>query len=358
MPFTILEGNIVQMKVDAVVNAANTSLIAGGGVCGAIFAAAGHEKLQDACDDIGYCATGDAVITKGYALPAKYIIHTAGPIYGQNPKKEAEELYSCYRSSLRLAQKKRLSSVAFPLISTGIYGYPKKEAFHIATRAIRDFLNEHEEMAVYLVLYDRSDRLIEDGRYQEVAQYLACKTREVSPSVAASLWLEEEKSDAAPTASASFAPRKHTSYSAPAPSDASREDSALPPQNALRPADSLDSLLKKKVETFSQMLLRLIDEKGMTDVEVYKRANLDRKHFSKIRKRDYRPKKATVMALIIALRLDLKEAQELLARAGFAFSEACKTDLIIEYFIEHKIYDIFELNETLFAFEQPLLGAS
>lgn len=154
MPFHIIQGDITKLGTNAIVNAANSSLQAGGGVCGAIFAAAGEHELQEECDRIGHCGIGDAVITRGYRLKAKYIIHTVGPIYGQDPICEEGQLYSCYQSSLQLAERYRLSSIAFPLISAGIFGYPKADAVRIATKAIEDFLANHD-MDVSLVMYDQ-----------------------------------------------------------------------------------------------------------------------------------------------------------------------------------------------------------
>ncbi len=326
MPFSIVRNDITKMKTDAIVNAANCRLLPGGGVCGAIFAAAG-EKLRDECEKIGFCATGDAVITKGYNLVSKYVIHAVGPIYGKNPKGEEEELYSCYEKSLLLAKRYGLESIAFPLISSGIYGYPKAEALKIARRAIRDFLDKNE-MDVYLVVYDRvafeiSGKLFENVR-SFIDERLCVETRRLDG------WDSEFVSSM--REEANFC--KAAEYS----------------------KKSLKELVGKKTETFSEMLFRLIDEKKMTDVEVYKRANIDRKLFSKMRKKDYVPKKHTVIALAIALRLNFDEAKDLLKRAGYAFSECSKFDVIIEYFIENGEYDIFEINETLFYFEQPLLG--
>ena len=337
MPFNIIRNDITTLETDAIVNAANNRLLAGGGVCGAIFSAAGAYELQQACNEIGYCETGDAVITKGFNLKAKYVIHTVGPIYGENPKLEEEQLYSCYKKSLELAKEYKLESIAFPLISSGIFGYPKAEALKVATRAIKDFLNENE-MQVFLVVYDKQSFQIGEKLFDSVKSYIDDKM--VKPD------LRRE--------SVSF------NYCAPSAASPTIEHSyAHSPAKkpSLTDKFSLDNLINKKTETFSQMLLRMIDEKGMTDVEVYKRANIDRKLFSKIRKKDYTPKKATVMALVIALRLDMNEANKLLNRAGFAFSECNKFDVIIEYFIENKIYDIFEINEALFAFDQQLLGA-
>ena len=152
MPLKIVHGDITKMSVDAVVNAANTKLKMGGGVCGAIFSAAGAEKLQAECDSIGECNVGEAVITSAYDLPAKYIIHTVGPIWRGGDHNEAKLLRSCYLNSLSLAKKHDCKSIAFPLISSGIYGYPKDEAMEIAISAIEEFLRHHE-LEVYLVLY-------------------------------------------------------------------------------------------------------------------------------------------------------------------------------------------------------------
>lgn len=327
MPFNIIQNDITKMHTDAIVNAANTNLHAGGGVRGAIFTEAGIEKLQSACNKIGYCATGNAVITKGYNLPAKYIIHTVGPVYGRDPEHEEKQLYSCYEQSLKLAKSKRIKSIAFPLISSGIYGYPKSEALRIAVSAIKNFLAKNE-MNIYLVVYDRKAFAISEKLYRSIRNYIEdsfflwdVTTRSI-----------QEK-------------------------DVHLQNICYAPNTTMdSPNRLLKDIMNRDVETFSQMLLRLIDEKDMTDVEVYKRANIDRKLFSKIRKKNYTPRKHTVIALAIALKLNLDEAIDLLKRAGFAFSECDKFDIIIEYFIEHKKYDIFEINETLFYFEQPLLG--
>ena len=355
MPFQIIRDDITRLDTDAIVNAANSRLLAGGGVCGAIFSAAGAEELQQECNKIGYCGIGEAVITKGYKLKAKYIIHTVGPIYGQDPKNEENQLYSCYKSSLELAKKKRLNSIAFPVISSGIYGYPKAEAIKIATRAIKDFL-EKEEMDVYLVVYDKKAFQISEKLFNDVQSYIDEKL--VKPDDRRRI-----SEDSATRESYNiFAPQQTTRdecleerMEAPRMYPSATIDSA--DAKGLKKKKSLEDLINIKVETFSEMLLRMIDEKGMTDVEVYKRANIDRKLFSKIRKKDYTPKKVTVVALIIALKLNMKEARELLGRAGFAFTQSSKFDIIIEYFIEQGKYDIFEINETLFAFEQQLLGA-
>ena len=155
MPLTIIQNDITKLSVDAIVNAANTSLQMGGGVCGAIFNAAGAGKLQAACDELAPIKTGEAVITDGFDLPAKFIIHTAGPVYDDGKHGEEELLRSCYINSLRLAVENDCQSIAFPLISSGIYGYPKAEALDVATTAIRDFINEHD-INVSLVVFDKS----------------------------------------------------------------------------------------------------------------------------------------------------------------------------------------------------------
>ena len=359
MPFSIIRDDITRLETDAIVNAANSKLLAGGGVCGAIFSAAGSVELQNECDKIGYCGIGEAVITKGYKLKAKHIIHTVGPIYGRDPAHEESQLYSCYKISLELAKKKRLNSIAFPVISSGIYGYPKAEAIKIATKAIKDFLAENE-MDVYLVVYDKKAFQISEKLFNDVQSFI--DERLVKPDdrrrIAEDGVTREAYNLYAPQKSM---PDEYLAERMEAPKMADMLPTAAVGKavesKGLKKKKSLEDLMNVKVETFSEMLHRMIDEKGMTDVEVYKRANIDRKLFSKMRKRDYTPKKVTVVALIIALKLNMKEARELLGRAGFAFSQSSKFDIIIQYFIEQQKYDIFEINETLFAFEQQLLGA-
>ena len=359
MPFNIIRDDITRLETDAIVNAANCKLLAGGGVCGAIFSAAGTDELQKECNKIGYCGIGEAVITKGYKLKVKNIIHTVGPIYGEDPINEETQLYSCYKNSLYLAKKKRLNSIAFPVISSGIYGYPKAEAIKIATKAIKDFLAENE-MDVYLVVYDKKAFQISEKLFDDVQSFI--DERLVKPDDRRRIAEDGVTKEAYNL----YAPQKSMSNECfEERMDASQIAEMLPKatvgntiaSKGLKKKKSLEDLMNTKIETFSEMLLRMIDEKGMTDVEVYKRANIDRKLFSKMRKRDYTPKKVTVVALIIALRLNMKEARELLGRAGFAFSQSSKFDIIIQYFIEQQKYDIFEINETLFAFEQQLLGA-
>lgn len=394
MPLTFLRADITTLSCDVVVNAANTKLLPGGGVCGAIFKAAGFLPLALACRKIGSCAVGDAVMTQGFKLKAKAIIHTVGPVYGKDPANQERLLGDCYRNSLRLAAENGFESIAFPLISSGIYGYPKDKALSIATNAIKDFLQESEtDMQVFLVVYDKASFEISRSLYADIRSFI--DEREVRPP-AASRMPEDGAANMpfgapAPDDFPVGAPAPNTfpgntgkhDYAADenlqrdetahlqakslprtkplsdrqtnASSEAVCKQASMSLLDALRDR-SLADLLDRKSETFSEMLLRLIDEKGMTDVEVYKRANIDRKLFSKIRKKDYVPKKATVFALIIGLRLNMDEARDLLSRAGFAFSESLRFDIIIEYFIEHNRYDIYEINETLFAFDEPLLG--
>lgn len=333
MPFFLVRNDIVNMRVDAIVNAANSSLAPGGGVCGAIFAAAGRTALDKACRAIGHCDVGSAVITPGFDLPARYVIHAVGPIWQGGSRGEADLLHSCYTRALHLARENGCESIAFPLISSGIFGYPKPQALRVAINAIEEFLLKYE-MQVYLVIFDRAALLISEQLYENIQRYIDDRYVELR---------------AFPRQAAEALPH--------ARQRAEQADLPLAAPCATPGKRSLDDLLGHLDESFSRMLLRLIDEKGMTDVEVYKRANLDRKLFSKIRKEGYNPSKQTALALAIALRLNLDETKDLLGRAGYALSHSNKFDIIIEYFIEEGVYDIFEINEALFAFEQRLLGA-
>ena len=337
MPLQIIRQDITKMACDAIVNAANGTLLGGGGVDGMIHRAAGPELLAE-CRTLHGCETGRAKLTKGYRLPAKYVIHTVGPVWRGGGHGERELLASCYRASLELALEHGCGSVAFPLISAGIYGYPRAEALRVAADAISDFLAAHDgpEMTVYLVVYGRNADLISAELRGDVSGFL--DEHYVPARVA--LQADADAALCEPEAYADVCESVQTTF--PAPAEESLED-------ALRALD----------ESFSQMLLRKIDERGMKDAECYKRANVDRKLFSKIRGDvHYRPSKATALAFAVALELPIEETRELLMKAGYALSRSSKFDVIVEYFIRRQRYDVFEINETLFSFDQMLLGSA
>ena len=348
MPLEIIRNDITQMRVDAIVNAANRSLLGGGGVDGAIHQAAGPELLAE-CRMLGGCETGQAKLTKGYRLPAKYVIHTVGPIWHGGGHGERELLAACYRNSLELALEHGCETVAFPLISAGAYGYPKDQAMSVAMDAIGSFLFEHD-MTVYLVVFGRTEFLTGKKLFRDIQAYIDDVYAEthVRKNVERSrrqLWQEDE--DAAlrldQSLSATFSDAMPAAPSAPF-------DGSMP---------DWDRLLKQTDEGFSEALLRLIDEKGLTDAQCYKKANVDRKLFSKIRSNPaYRPSKPTVFAFAVALELSLPETRTLLNKAGFALSHSSKFDIILEYFIKHRVYNIYEINEVLFQFDMPLLGSA
>ena len=341
MPLEIVRNDITKMKVDAIVNAANESLLGGGGVDGAIHHAAGSGLLAE-CRTLGGCKTGKAKITCGHNLPAKYVIHTVGPIYDDGKHGEKALLESCYRESLALAKEHQCETVAFPLISSGVYGYPKDQALKVAIDVISDFLLENE-MTVYIVIFDKAAYKISEKLFSDIAEYIDDNYVDEHTDYSR----ERIRMNALP----SMAPRARRKKS---------DDDFLEMCDckAMLPEDDLDAKLRQIDESFSQMLLRKIDEKGMTDAECYKKANIDRKLFSKIRSDvHYKPSKPTALAFAISLELSLTETEDMLRKAGFALSHSNKFDIIIEYFISKGNYNIFEINEALFAFDQSLLGA-
>lgn len=338
MPFQIIRQDITKIECDAIVNAANETLMGGGGVDGAIHAAAGRGLLEE-CATLGGCKTGDAKITGGYNLPCKYVIHTVGPVWYDGNFGEKEKLESCYKKSLELAKAKGCESVAFPIISAGAYGYPKDEALRVAIDTIGSFLLEND-MLVYLVVFDTGVFNLSTKLFADVKAY-------IDNNYADENLLRRGRTEQFGNISCS-----EPCYVPPSPaSKMCAPYSLAPPCGMINFKFELD-------ESFSQMLLRKIDEKGITDSACYKKANIDRKLFSKIRNDvNYKPKKSTAIAFAIALELNLSETEELLRKAGFALSHSNKFDVIIEYFIMNSNYNIFEINETLFAFDQSLLGA-
>jgi O-acetyl-ADP-ribose deacetylase (regulator of RNase III) len=346
MPFQIVRDNIVHMKTDAIVNAANANLTAGGGVCGSIFDAAGYEALQRECNAIGRCDVGCAVITKGYKLPAKHIIHAVGPIYMGGNHNEEMLLRSCYLSSLNLAKEHSIASIAFPLISSGIYGYPKDQALQVAISAIGEFLLHHD-MMVYLVVYDRDAYRLSEKLFTSIQSYID----DHYVSGRENLEHLRRLPDRIPS---KFGDGYKDGFAgAPAPMAA-----PAPMKASIFPSVSLQNALQYVTDTFSLSVLKWIDRKGFKDVDVYKKANLDRKLFSKLRgNKNYTPSKQTAIALAIALELNLDETKDLLTRAGYALSPCSRFDLIVSYFIRKGNYNIFEINQALFAFDEDLLGA-
>lgn len=490
MPFKIIRNDITKVHADAIVNTANPDPTYGAGTDSAIYRAAGEKKLLAERRKIGRLEAGEAVVTPAFRLHAKYIIHTVGPVWVDGEHREFELLASCYRKSLQMARRLQCRSIAFPLISTGSYGFPRDKALNIALDQISSFLKD-EEMDVSLVVFDRKtfelssdlkkdvsqyidDNYVEDRIWKEygskyivrrglegsdsILRYLKSRQRSGRPAdemlaereqvpapgsekvpepVAEKVpepvaeegpeeysaifqassgnlppdheepFLKEDEayyskgeepenagpeepesmpsnrpgygtdsSRAEDTPQNAFADTADTAETVASRPHPGRKDAKLPAAGKRpsgRPAPkgerriesgtsvhrrSLQDVMSHLGESFQECLLRMIDERSLTDTEVYKRANLDRKLFSKIRcKADYNPSRRTVIALVIALELNMDEAVDLLQKAGMALSPGSKFDLIISYCIQNEIYDIYRVNALLFDYDQPLLGA-
>ena len=355
MPLLLVRNDITNMTVDAIVNAANPSLLGGGGVDGAIHRAAGPELLAE-CRTLGGCRTGEAKITGAYRLHAKYVVHTVGPIWYGGGRGEEHLLRSCYRRSLELAVAHGCETVAFPLISSGVYGYPKAEAFRVATEAIAAFLQTND-LTVYLVLFDRAAYRLGD-RFGAVQSYIDDAYAEAERKKPRNLYSTRlEREPRADTGEMYMADACLYEATAPmaAPKAAPRRPKA---QAAERKGAAEDPLLGQLDAGFSETLLKLIDQKGLTDVQCYKRANVDRKLFSKIRSDPhYKPSKTTAVAFALALELPLPETQALLSRAGYTLSHSFLFDIVVEACIEKGVFNVLDVNEVLFSYDQPLLGS-
>ena len=353
MPLEIVRNDITRMEVDAIVNAANETLLGGGGVDGAIHRAAGPRLLEE-CRTLNGCETGQAKITRGYNLPCQYVIHTVGPIWRGGAQGERALLASCYRNSLALAREYRCESVAFPLISAGVYGYPKAEAMQVAIEEISRFLLEND-MTVYIVVFTRDTVVLGGKLFKEVTSYIddvyvdeqydprreaqrSVRFREKMPSAANALFRRTHREDTA---------RNETIFS----------DAAAPMPVETAGGADLQDMLSHVDEGFGQMLLRKIDEKGITDAACYKRANVDRRLFIKIKNNPaYRPSKQTALAFAIALELPMAEAKELLMKAGYALSHSSKADIVVEYCIKTGNYNLIDINQVLFQLDLQPLG--
>ena len=344
MPIEISRNDIRRIRADAIVCPTDRCLSGSGGTDELIHELAG-KRLDERCAEIGYLAVGDAVVTDAYDLGnASYIIHTCGPLYEDGAHHENELLASCYRRCLELADDLNLESIAFPLISSGTFAFPKGEALRIATDTITGFLLDHE-MQVYLLVYSKDAFDTASRLYTDIRDYLDGILSPVHYNSAPKTSQSLESVFHRPSK-----PAKETSiihHEMKASHEETDMDMCIFAENARFEPD----------ESFSECLIRMIDERGLTDPEVYKKANIDRKHFNHIKNnKNYRPKKETVVALAIGMELDLQDTNTLLERAGFVLSRSYKFDLIIRYCIEHEIYDIFRINEILFEEDQKILG--
>ena len=332
MSLQIIRHDITKLKVDAIVNTTNQEMIAYSGVDLAIHSIAGKE-LDTECARIAPLGLGQAKITSGYRLPCKYIIHTSGPIWRGGLLGESIILRSCYIESLKLAVKNKCRSVAFPLISSGAYGYPKDQVLKFAIQTISEFLYDHE-LLVYICVFDKESYSFSQKLFNDIQAFIDDE------------YVDEREEDDYKDLCGRFLL-----------SECCLTPSIAEPKASGVSIKSLKEYVKNMDRSFQEMLFDLIDESGMSDVECYKKANIDKRIFSKIKSnKAYRPSKQTAIAFAISLQLDLNATQELLATAGYTLSKSNVFDKIIRYFIHVGNYDIFEINEALFEFDQPLLG--
>ena len=361
MPLQIIRQDITKMRVDAIVNTTNEEMIGYSGVDLAIHTAAG-EGLDAECRELAPLGLGLAKISGGYNLPAKHVIHTSGPIWRGGLYGEDIILRSCYIESLKLAVENGCESIAFPLISSGVYQYPKDQVLKFAIQTITEFLFDHE-LTVYICVYDKTSYTFSQKLFKDIKDFIGDDYERESNSkcfrfsVAQKRSADEEDIDSffcfdeyygleeEPTSNESIPPV----HCAPVP--------CAPVFNSAK-GKPLDKYLDEIDSGFREMLFELIDASGMTDVECYKKANVDKRTFSKIKSnKNYKPSKATAIAFAISLHLDLDKTQDLLATLGYTLSKNLVFDKIIRYFIHNENYDIFEINEALFEFDQTLLGS-
>lgn len=355
MPFEIVRNDIVNMQVDAIVNTANPKPIIGYGVDAGIHQKAGKKLLEER-QKIGNIGIGEAVITPGFNLDASYVIHTVGPIWQGGKNNEETLLKNCYEYSLKLALENKCESIAFPLLSAGNHGFPKPLALQIAINVFSEFLMKYE-MQIYLVVFGKDALSLSEKLFDSVQSY-------IDEKYIVDKTLDEygvrNKKDVREAEVEQISRELEYQRRLSIEQDLLEESSckmsiAMWVDSA---SDELEDLLNDTDAGFSETLLKLIDKTGKKDSDIYKKANIDRKLFSKIRNNpDYKPSKATALAFAIALELNLEETKDFIARAGFALSHSSKFDIIIEYFISNNNYDMFEINETLFTFDQNLLGA-
>ena len=340
MPLQIIRQDITKMRVDAIVNTTNEEMIGYSGVDLAVHTLAGSE-LDKECEQLAPLGLGQAKITGAYKLPCKYVIHTSGPVWRGGLQGESIILRSCYIESMKLAIKNGCRTIAFPLISSGVYCYPKDQVLKFAIQTITEFLFEHE-LTVYICVFDRESYTFSQKLFNDISEFIDDD------------YVEEHDEDYYIDFDDEC---EYNSKHAPLKRMTICNDACSEKLSSVE-GKTLSEFMKSMDKPFAYKLFDWIDARGMTDVECYKKANIDKKTFSKIKcnPKTYKPSKQTAVAFAIALQLDLEETQDLLASAGMTLSRSFTFDKIIRYFIQKKIYDIFEINEALFEFDQVLLG--
>ena len=339
MPFKIIRDDITKVKADAIVNPANPEPVIGGGVESAIYEAAGKEKLLEARKELGRLQPGKVGVTEAFNLAAKYIIHVSGLYWKGGNSFEARCLKECYEKALKAALDKGCKSIAFPLLGTGTYGFPKDIGLDVAVSTFTEFLEEYE-MEITLVVFDNeavnvSGKLvyevksfIDDKYAHEVLETEYKKDRNIEryalPNERFHLLLKEETYDVLDNACT-----KDT-FSA-------------------KPSGSLEAALKNIYkESFEKHLQQLINKKGLKNSEVYAAANISKQYFSKLLKGQVKPSKDKMLALAVGLRLNMDETADFLRIGGYALSPISQTDTVVEYFIRKQEYNVLKINIVLF----------
>ncbi|MCR5784880.1 MAG: macro domain-containing protein [Eubacterium sp.] len=331
MSFQIVRNDITKMHVDAIVNTANPKPTYGAGIDSAVYEAAGKDELLEKRKKIGEIPPGESVITGGYNLPAKHIIHTVGCAWKGGKAGEEDIIRKCYRSVFKVACENNVSSLAIPLLASGSYGFPKGIALRIALSEIESFMSEND-MEVYLVVFDEKSVSLSSELYGDIDEYINDN------------YVEEKNIDEYEGSNRGVIRSRFV------------EDSYFEASLA-EPKLSLEDAVKNLDKTFMELVFSFADEKGISDLEVQKKANLDRKAFSKLKCGTTKnPSKATALAFAVALELNLDDTEDLLSRAGFALSPCSKQDVIVKYFIEKEIYDMYKINLALFEHGEQLLG--
>ncbi len=363
MPLKIVRNAITKMQVDAIVNTANSEPMFGDGVDTAVYMAAGVNELLAERKKIGYMNAGEVAITPGFRLPAKYIIHAVSPFYIGGQDGEENLLRACYHNSLYLALENGCKSIAFPLISTGSFCYPKEEGMRIALDEINAFLLKHE-MLIYLVVFDSRATIIGQKLYPALEEYIDQNYVDDQNEIEygdSALDLPESLEDVP------FDDDEEWDLSEQV--HASRREKMMAPRASIDrdvckcvevyiPSEERESALEERMrhlsDTFQEYLLYLIEMKGLSNAEVYKNAIVTKQLFSKIKlNKDYHPDKATAMRLCVGAKLNLDETKDLLARAGYALSPCDKRDVIFSFFIENKVFDMIEIDIALEEYGLP-----